>query len=76
MGRVLISVILELFRGGLPSSPGLSMKCQRQGCEGNRADFSTLCHKCADLRDSAIIVGVCGGLCVFIVALAKLGRLI
>lgn len=52
------------------------MKCQREGCEGYRADFSTLCHKCADLRDSAIIVGVCGGLCVFIVAMAKLGRLI
>lgn len=52
------------------------MKCARDACLGNRATFSTLCHRCADLRDSAIIVGVCGGLCVFIIAMAKLGRLI
>ncbi len=50
--------------------------CSRPSCFGPRAAFSNLCHKCSDLRDSAIVVGVCFGMCALIIALAKLGRMI
>lgn len=52
------------------------MTCYRSGCGGRRAAFSNLCHKCADIRDSAIIVGLCCGLSLLIVAMAKFERLL
>ena len=35
-----------------------------------------LCGRCRDLRDSAVIIGVCFGMCALIVAAAKLGRML
>lgn len=52
------------------------MKCAREACFSNRATFSTPCHRCADLRDSAIVIGVCFGMCAMIIALARVGRML
>lgn len=51
------------------------MTCSVDKCEGV-VKTGHLCGRCHDLRDSTIIVGVCLGLCAFIVAMAKLGRML
>ena len=50
--------------------------CANPRCFGHRAFGSNLCGKCKDVRDSAIIVGLCLGLCVLIFAFAKIGSLL
>lgn len=51
------------------------MKCSVDKC-GGVAGSGNLCAKCNDLRDSAVIVGACLGLCAFIIAMARLGRML
>lgn len=51
------------------------MTCSVDRCEGP-ATSGNLCGKCRDLRDSTLIIGICFGMCVLIIAMSRLGRLI
>ena len=50
--------------------------CVNPSCFSYKMPDSALCRYCRDLRDSVLVVGICGGLCVLIICAAKLGRLI